>query len=78
MKIIRASEIGTYQFCHRAWWYMQQGYKPENQAELAGGNYFHEQHSQKVVASNCLQLVAYASLLTSFLVAIIWIIQSWL
>lgn len=78
MKIIRASEIGTYQFCHRAWWYQQQGYEPDNKTELAGGNTMHQQHTQKVITSNCLQLVAYASLLIAFLAAIIWIIQSWL
>jgi hypothetical protein len=76
MKIIRASEIGIYQFCHRAWWYQQQGYEPENQAELAGGSEIHKQHSQKVMLSSCLQWLAYASLLMALLTAIIWLIQT--
>ena len=46
MKIIRASEIGTYQFCNRAWWYQLQGYEPENKAELAAGTEIHEKHSR--------------------------------
>ncbi len=76
MKVIRASEIGTYQFCNRAWWYQLQGYEPENKVELAGGSEIHEKHSRVVVASNCLQVIAYASLLLAILTAIIWIIQA--
>jgi CRISPR/Cas system-associated exonuclease Cas4 (RecB family) len=75
MKIIKASEIGTYQFCNRAWWYHLQGYEPENQAELAGGSEIHEKHSRVVVASNCLQVIAYAILLLAILTAIVWFIQ---
>ena len=75
MKIIRASEIGIYQFCNRAWWYQLQGYEPENKTELAGGSEIHEKHSRVVVANNCLQVGAYASLLLAILTAIIWIIQ---
>ncbi len=76
MRIIRASEIGTYQFCNRAWWYQLQGYEPENQVELAGGNEIHEKHARVVVASNCLQVIAYACLLLAILAAVIWIIQA--
>jgi hypothetical protein len=76
MKIIRASEIGTYQFCQRAWWYQLQGFKPENKAELTGGSQVHEKHGRKVMASTCLQLIAYASLLIAVLTATIWLVQS--
>lgn len=75
MKIIRASEIGTYQFCNRAWWYQLQGYEPENKVELAGGSEIHKKHSRVVAASNCLQVVAYAALMLAILSAIIWIIR---
>ncbi len=76
MKIIRASEVGLYQFCNRAWWYQQQGYQPENQAELAGGSEIHKQHSQKVIASSCIQAIAYSTLLLGILSAIIWLVQT--
>lgn len=75
MKIVRASEIGTYQFCHRAWWYQQQGYDPESKAEMAGGTEQHEKHGRLVLTSNCLQVIAYASLLLALLMAAIWIVQ---
>jgi len=76
MKIIRASEIGTYQFCNRAWWYQLQGYEPENKGDLAGGNEIHAEHTRGVVASNCMQVIAYASLLLAILTMIIWIIHA--
>jgi hypothetical protein len=76
MRIIRASEIGTYQFCHRAWWYQLQGYEPENKAELTGGSELHEKHGRTVMAGNCLQFVAYGSLLLAIITCTIWIIQS--
>jgi len=76
MKIIRASEIGTYQFCHRAWWYQLQGYEPEIKADMLGGSELHEKHGRVVMASNCLQLVAYGSLLLAVISATIWVIQA--
>lgn len=75
MKVIRASEVGFYQYCHRAWWYQLQGYEPENKAEMAGGTELHEKHGRVVFASGCLQIIAFASLLLAILAATIWITQ---
>ena len=76
MKIIRASEIGTYKFCHRAWWYQLQGIEPENKAEMTGGTEIHEKHGQVVMRSSCLRLLAYVSLMLAILTATVWVIQS--
>lgn len=44
-KTVRASEIGNYLFCERAWWYSRQGKKSSNQVELAGGSAYHDEHA---------------------------------
>ncbi len=78
MKIIRASEIGTYQFCNRAWWYQLQGLEPDNQQELAKGKEFHTKHSYTVTATGCLQVIAYGMVLLAILTALAWLIQNYL
>lgn len=55
MRTIRASEIGSYLFCQRAWWYQSQGEPSQNQAELSGGSLYHRQHGRKVVRSGFLR-----------------------
>jgi hypothetical protein len=76
MRIIRASEIGSYLYCQRAWWYQQNGYEPENQAELAGGKEIHEQHSRVVRLSRVLQVLATIMLLSALALAIFWFLKA--
>ena len=52
MPVIRSSDIGNYLYCRRAWWYKKQGFKSENQAELAAGTEIHRQHGRSVLASS--------------------------
>jgi len=75
MKIIRASEIGTYQFCNRAWWYQLQGYEPDNQLQLEKGKEYHARHSYVVNSVGCLQAIAYALLLVAILSGVTYLIQ---
>ena len=63
--IIRASDIGSYLYCRRAWWYRKQGVESENQAELASGTELHVQHGRKVMAAGLLQLAGYLLLLAA-------------
>lgn len=63
MRIIRASEIGTFIYCQRAWWYQKQGIQSENQTDLSAGTVLHEKHGQAVLIIGCLRIVAYALLL---------------
>ncbi len=78
MRIIRASEIGTYQFCNRAWWYQIQGYEPDNQLALEKGKEFHNKHFYVVTSAGCLQAVAYGLILLACVAALVWLIQMYL
>lgn len=68
MKIIRASEIGAYLYCARAWWYRRQGHEPANQAELAAGTEVHEQHGRAVLAAGLTRALAVLLLLIALAV----------
>ena len=65
MKPIRASEIGSYLYCRRAWWYRSQGLESENQAELAGGTDYHRQHGLSLLAGRILNLAGWILLLAA-------------
>jgi hypothetical protein len=52
MPAIRSSDIGSYLYCRRAWWYRKQGVEPANQAELAAGTELHARHGRQVLASS--------------------------
>ncbi len=68
--VIRASEIGSYLYCRRAWWYRKQGIESENQAEMAAGTELHVEHGRKVIAAGLLQFAGYALLIAAVLVLV--------
>jgi hypothetical protein len=68
MKTIRASELGTYLYCARAWWYDRQGIESTNQAELLAGTELHRQHGRSVVAFSLLRTAASVLLLVAIIV----------
>jgi hypothetical protein len=65
MKTIRASEIGSYLYCKRAWHYARLGLEPENQADLAAGTLLHQRHGRKVFAGSCVQALAVLMLIAA-------------
>ncbi len=73
MKTIRASEIGTYLYCHRAWWYQKSGLEPQNLGELAAGMQLHEQHGRVLLVAGFLRSLAYAMLLFAFVLAAVYL-----
>jgi CRISPR/Cas system-associated exonuclease Cas4 (RecB family) len=73
MSTIRASEIGTYIYCKRAWWYQNKGYLPGNQSELAAGTKIHIQHTRLVMVSGCLRIMAYAIIITAIVLLAIYL-----
>ncbi len=70
--IIRASEIGAYLYCRRAWWYRKQGIEFENQAEMSTGTELHRRHGRKVIAAGFLQLASYALLIIAILLVVVF------
>lgn len=71
MKVIRSSEIGSYLFCKRAWWYARKGAVSGNRAEMRAGTALHERHGRQVVASGLLRGLA----IIFFLAAIIFFVS---
>jgi CRISPR/Cas system-associated exonuclease Cas4 (RecB family) len=63
MKNIRASEVGSYLFCARAWWYQRHGLQSTNQAEMSAGTALHRQHGRTVLASGLTRTLAIILLL---------------
>jgi len=63
MKAIRASDIGSYLYCRRAWWYRRNGFESINQAELAAGTELHRAHGRKVIAAGLYRTLAMVILL---------------
>ena len=63
MKTIRASEIGSWLFCARAWWYQRQGVPSSNQAGMDSGTLSHRQHGRSVFTSSLTRLLGWLALL---------------
>ena len=78
MRIIRASEIGTFLYCRRAWRYHQQGVESENQAELAGGTAYHQVHGRRVFAAGLLRLGGWLLLMAAVVLLAIGLTMTFL
>ncbi len=69
-QIIRASEIGEYVFCHRAWWLHRiQGIESANRAQMQAGTAQHVVHGRAVQRADSLRRVALAVLLVALFFA---------
>jgi len=58
-RTIRASEIGSFLYCQRAWWYRRKNMPTINTVELAGGEQFHRSHVNQTRTARSLKWVAW-------------------
>ena len=68
MKILRASEIGSYIYCARAWWY-------QNQASLALGSQYHQSHGMRVTLARIFGNFSVILLILGTLLVLLYIMQ---
>jgi CRISPR/Cas system-associated exonuclease Cas4 (RecB family) len=68
-RVIRASEIGEYLFCKRAWWLRAQGMESENRKALDAGTAEHEDLARRVALSGCLRTAAFVMFLAALTAA---------
>lgn len=71
IRTVRASEVGSFIYCQRAWWYQRRGVEPENVLELTQGTQRHAQHGRAVFAVGCLRAAAYGMLLLALLLVVV-------
>ncbi len=68
-RVLRASEIGEYVFCHRAWWlHRVQGLESKNVAQMQAGTAKHIEHGRAVQRADLLRRFA----IILFVVAVIF------
>ncbi len=73
-QIVRASEIGLYVFCARAWRLKADGYESQNVAEMTAGTQTHRTHGASVVASQHAQRLSVVLFVLALLVLALWLL----
>lgn len=73
MRTVRASEIGAYLFCQRAWWYQKSGQPSQNLGEMAAGSELHYRHGRAALGIGCLRAAAYALILLALILAAVYL-----
>lgn len=75
--MIRASEVGEYVYCRRAWWLKRfGGHKSSYVRELAAGRRYHEDHGKLVQRSQRARRVALALIFIAVLLLSFWLVQT--
>jgi len=78
MRPIRSSEIGSYLYCRRAWWYRKTGVPSANQAEMSAGTELHRRHGRQVLAASLTRTFGLILFLAAILLLVAYLAMQWL
>jgi len=74
MRKVRASELGSFSYCQRAWWYQQKNMPSENQGAMDAGGQEHREHNRGVKLAVFYRWLALLALAVAILLSI-WILK---
>jgi CRISPR/Cas system-associated exonuclease Cas4 (RecB family) len=75
---VRASALGEYVFCARAWWLRREGVQPTRGGEArAAGTRWHESHGRSVARAKWLHLVSTVCIFLALVLALIELYMWW-
>lgn len=78
MRAIRASEIGSFEYCRRSWWYSTQDVPSSLEGRQAEGWAYHESHGRTVVSIGCLRVLGYGLVIGGLALAAALLTAQWL
>jgi len=74
--VIRASEIGQYAYCARAWWLARvKGLPSANAADMRAGTEQHQEHGRAVERLYFLRRLAAAFIFLGVLLLLAWLVM---
>lgn len=78
-QVIKASEIGEYVYCHRAWW-LRRNYdvRPQNSQELQAGTAYHRQHGGQVRQALLVKRLALVFLFLAISILAFWFLSQFI
>jgi len=72
MKTIQASDISSFIYCQRAWWYQKNGYISNTYTELSTGSRHHLKHGRMVTMASIIRLIAIIMILIALALIFIY------
>ena len=71
--VLRASEIGEYVYCHRAWWlHRVKGLESANRAQMQAGTAKHLEHGRAVQRADTMRRLAIVLFAVAFFFALLF------
>jgi hypothetical protein len=76
LKKISASEIGTFIYCQRAWWYRQRGLPSAFPQRLELGSEQHQRHGRAVLVGIITRAAGLAALLAATILLALYLLSA--